>query len=271
MPNFWYYLVLEFKRYGLKNIIFLVSVSFICSIVLSLASSAADFEDYGRAISIIFALICACMFIGIIMSIDMFCGEYLPIRFDSGMGIPVVFIILSKVIFILVLSVFTSIILLIPYFLNSYEILDIKYLYLYISVFFTIVSMSSVSLLVSIIFRHNMNMAMFFVILVMLCQIIFSGFIFKNIGISSAGTGDNLMFLCKYFISFHAIYLIGSALRFDNPPLKNPSANIDEYFYSDFRFFALHLRYLLIFIIISLGLSIIWLYFAGRRDPSHLK
>ena len=198
----------EARLYLVSNIV-LAAISVLCSFLLWLATTAETFNTYGDALAIAFAIACAAILIGLMMSINMVCKNYNMLRRELRMGVPVRCIIFSKILHIVALCSVMSLILVIPYILNCYfdfyDIYDQNTLFLYLSIFFTMFAASGLGLLASAAFYRWPQNATLSISLVMLFQILFSGFVFDQVRVS----------LDRIALSNYAIRSIGGALRFD--------------------------------------------------------
>jgi len=196
----------EFTIYG-KNSIFLIILGVISTAFLWLATSPETFYDYADALPIAFAMACAAMLIGLMMSINLVCKDYHMIRRELRMTISASSIILSKTFMIIFFSLIMSAVLIIPYFMNSYRIDGQNTLYLYLAVFFTMLASAQIGLMVSTFVRDKTQVAALSIPFVMLYKILFSGFVFEQVQLDNADT---------FAISNYSIRAIGSALRFDH-------------------------------------------------------
>ena len=258
LPSFYWF---EFSRYGIRYMLSLISVSIFCMFSLLFVSVPDTYESYDTALSAVFALSCACVLLGLMMSISMIYEEYPALRIDLGMGVPAVYVIKSKIIVILVLGFVMSLVLSSPYIMGFYQIPDLKIAYLVSAVFITIVTVASFSLLISTICRYHPKIAMFVVIIYTLYQILFSGFIFR----------DNILGFLSIrvtSVSNWSIYAIGGALRFDNPKIHEDSSLLGDHFLSDPGSGIYYLGVPAIFSILCFLLCIFILSSVSKTDPS---
>jgi len=243
----------EFAIYG-KNSIFLIVLGTMSTAFLGFATSTETFLEYADALPIAFAMACAAMLIGLMMSINLVCKDYNMIRRELRMGISASNIIMSKTLMAIVFCAIMSAVLIIPYFSNSYRIDGQNTLYLYFAVFFTMLASAQIGLMVSTFVRDKTQVAALTIPFVMLYKILFSGFVFEQVQLDNADT---------FAISNYSIRAIGSALRFDHehfgwdPPygvFNNTLENALE-----------NLGALAVFIIISIAASIFVLWLIDKK------
>jgi ABC-type transport system involved in multi-copper enzyme maturation permease subunit len=196
----------EFVIYG-RSTIFLILLGVISTAFLWFATSPETFLDYADALPIAFAMACAAMLIGMMMSINLVCKDYHMIRRELRMGISVSSIILSKTLLNVFFSAIMSAVLIIPYFTNSYRIEGQNTIYLYFAVFLTMLASAQIGLLLSTLVRDKAQVAALAIPFVLLYKILFSGFVFDQVQLDNADV---------FAISNYSIRAIGSALRFDH-------------------------------------------------------
>ena len=185
----------------------LAGASLFCMVLLWTVTSPESFNDYSDAFQVAFAITCASILVGLLLSISLICEDYIMIRREIKMGLSPILIITAKTINIIIYCLVISAILIFPYFFNAFNIQDQNLLYLYFGVFFTMLAAAELGLFVSALWRNKPQIASLFVSIIMLFQILFSGFLFDDAKLEIFGITVS--------ISHYSIRAIGSGLRFD--------------------------------------------------------
>ena len=126
------------------------------------------------------------------------------------MGITATSLVFAKSLLNVFLCAIMSVILTLPYLIGIISVPDQNTNYLYLAVFFSMLSSAQLGLFISsfssIFSRNRLQKAALAIPFIMLFQILFSGFVFEHVRID----------LSRISISNYAIRTIGSGLRFDN-------------------------------------------------------
>lgn len=161
------------------------------TLLISLVSSENMFVTYQDTRSGAFALVCACIWIGIFNSIQSVCKERDIIKREHRSGLHISSYIISHVVFEMVLCVIESIIVaMITYFscmdnIPSEGVSFPIFIELAVSFFFIIFSSDVLGLMVSSIVK-NPNTAMTVMPFILIIQLIMSGMIFELEGITES-------------------------------------------------------------------------------------
>jgi len=194
----------EFRLY-LENLKWLVFVVVLCMGSLGLATDNSYFDTYQNALAIAFAIVCAAILIGLMLSINLVGKNYDTLRRELHMGVSARGLVLSKTLVIVASSVVASFIVIVPYLGPWFHIRGLNKWGLFLSVFVTMLLSAGLGLLASIYARNKLHVASLSVPFIVLYQILFSGFIFTHIN-------DHLR---NFSISRYAIRAVGSALGFN--------------------------------------------------------
>jgi len=201
----------EFRLYR-ENWKWVVAVTLLCMFALNFATDIISFTNYDDALATAFATVCAAILIGLMMSINLVGKDYSMIRRELHMGVPAIGLTLSKMLVVFVGSIVMSLIVAAPYLTNRYDIYGINKPWFYVSVFVTMCVSAGLGLLVSTITRNKLQVAALSVPIIVLYQILFSGFIFERIS-------DNFR---RFSISLYSIRAVGSTLNFTTDAFTLP-------------------------------------------------
>jgi len=232
---------------------FLAGAGFLCMVLLLIVNRPAAFGTYIHALQIAFAVACAAILIGLLLSIGLICEDYVMIRRELMMGLSPSRIIFAKVINIIIYCFVISIILIIPYRFDYFAPSYLRFWHLYVSVFFTMLTSASLGLLVSAACIIKPQIASLAVSIIMLFQILFSGFLFDYSWVDISYTT----------ISYYSIRTIGSGLGFHNLGF-NAYAGHGTFGISPGHAVAT-LGMLFLFSIVPIAISILTLYLIRRK------
>jgi hypothetical protein len=194
---------------SLLFILLLVGIALVCMTLLLAVTTLDSFNEYEHAFQIAFALSCAAMLMGLLLSIGLICEDYIMIRRELHMSyIDSICIIISKTLCVALFCSVVSGILIIPYAFDMFNVAGQNLSSLYIAVFCTMLLSSAVGLFLSAAFRNFPQIASLLVSGVMLSQILFPGFL-----LFQYARVDWLWRLA--FISYPSIRAIGTGLGFN--------------------------------------------------------
>jgi len=212
------------------------------------------FNQYRNAFPVAFALTCAAMLFGLMLSINMVCKDYEIIKRELRMGVSVSNIIISKTLVIIILCAIISAILVLPFERDAFRISGLNIWFLYTAVFLTMVTSSEIGLLMSVFFRKKPQRATNSIPIIMLFQILFSGFIFEQADVES---------FRKFTVSSYSIRTIGSALRFDS---ERFFADVHRGEFENTVSHAIaNFKWLILFFILAMLICILFLWLIDNR------
>jgi len=201
-----------------ENLPFLLIVCFLSMLFLSLVMAPENFLPdsngwHSDSIPIIFAVSCAVILIGLMLSINLVCKDYRAIYRDLRNGVSIPLMIIAKILLIAYFCTVLSVVLVVPFMLNTGRLLLINFIYLYGSILAVMLVSSMVGLVVSLIVsircrdkpHEAPEKAAMAIPFIMLFQILFSGFVFQLEGIP----------LDPFALTSYSIRLIGSSIGLD--------------------------------------------------------
>ena len=198
----------EGRLYRRNSLGFLLAISVACTLFLWLAATPATFTVYHDALAITFAIACAAILIGLNMSINLICRDFRMILREMRMGLSSFSLIAAKTVLVLILCGPVSLILILPYILGIFTIADQNTAFLFASVYCTMATAAEIGLFVSSLAQDKPQRAALMIPFITIFQIVFSGFIFERVQLG-------LFRLERLTLSFYAIRVLGSGLRFD--------------------------------------------------------
>jgi len=201
----------EFRLY-LENWIWVFAVTVLCMFALYFATDEISFTNYDDALATAFAIVCAAILIGLMMSINLVGKDYYMISRELHMGVSAIGLTLSKMFVVLVSCIPMSLILLAPYLAGKFDIAGIDKPWLSVSVFVTMILSAGLGLLVSTAARSKIQVAALSVPIIVVYQILFSGFVFERIN-------ENFR---HFSISLYAIRAVGTNLGFSSGAFTLP-------------------------------------------------
>jgi ABC-type multidrug transport system ATPase subunit len=189
-----------------KNRVFFMLVPFLCMLFLSMNTNETTFEKYESGIPVICTIASAAILLGLMLSINLICKDHATIKRELRKGISSCSIITSKTILLILMCLVMSSIMILPYIkiYNLGQYTEGASSHIFITVFTIMLVSSEMGLLVSSIPKIKPQTAANFVPLVMIYQILFSGFLFNTSRPILNGSS----------ISNHAVKALGNALNF---------------------------------------------------------
>jgi hypothetical protein len=240
---FFHDLRLHYRNWG--RIFFLFFMPLACMILLRFVTSYNIFNTYRDAISVVFAMSCAAILIGLLFSINMVCKDRRAIYREIRNGVSTWAVIVSKSLFIIFACTIMSTILVFPYTLHLKAIGYSNYhlIYIFGAILITMIVSSEMGLFVSSLPRITSQLAACLIPFIMLFQILFSGILFVNNPLEKLKQGS---------ISYYSINMIGSSLyldRFEENPYISHTLEVA----------FTNILWLVLFFFVFMVLSFIWL------------
>jgi hypothetical protein len=161
----------------------------IIMIIISMVTSGDMFEQYGATRNGSFAIICACIWIGLFNSIQSICRERSIIKREHRTGLHISSYIVAHVIYEFMICVVESFIVMLIVFLKNLDsfptdgIILFPVLEMYISLFLVVFSSDMLAILISSIVK-NENTAMTIMPFILIIQLVMAGVIFELDGVA---------------------------------------------------------------------------------------
>ena len=230
------------------------------------------FDSFANALPIAFAIACAGILIGLVLTMNLMCKDYNMIHRELRMGIHSTIIVLSKTLFVLIVCAILSLILVGPYLINMYEEYELKLNkpLLFLSVFATMSTSSVLGLFVSTVVKDSSQKAAIALPFIILFQILFSDFVFNGV-LDKLRDCNHKSYISWISISNYSIRAIGMALGFYETDNINAGmgrhGELDVFANTKENIFSIFFILIIMFLLATVA-TIIFLYCVDKRKIS---
>ena len=255
------YIKLIFNDYQQLLLLFIQAP--IISLALTLVTTSDLYKSYEDTKAILFSLGCACIWLGLLNSVQEICKEKIILQKEYMADLKISAYILSKFIVQGVLAFIQSFIMVYIFQIiegkSSYKILIDEFWDIQLICFLTIICAATLGLFISSIVR-NSNIAMSIIPLLLVPQLLFSGMLFELEGITKIISN---VVLCRWTVEG-----LGTTTNLNNlthlAQEINPNAIVEKEKY--FEFTVEHMQHVIAIILIITAIELLSSYVVLKKN-----